>query len=80
MAGKSLNVRDVRAMSDKQILDAIEDAREELYTLRLNKASGELKDVSLINHARRNLARLMTVVTERRLAQQLSKGTHDDNQ
>jgi ribosomal protein L29 len=73
MANKSLNVRDVRAMSDKQVLDAIEDAREELYTLRLNKASGELKDANLINHARRNLARLMTVVTERRLAQQLSK-------
>ena len=73
MANKSLNIRDVRTMTDEQILDAIEDAHHELYTLRLNKASGELADGNLIGYARRNLARLMTVVQERRLAQQLSK-------
>lgn len=77
MANKSLNVRDVRAMTDEQILDAIEDARHELYNLRLNKASGELADANLIGYAGRNLARLMTVMRERQLAQQLSKGKNN---
>jgi ribosomal protein L29 len=68
-----LNIREIRAMSDKALMDAIEDNREEQYTLRLNKASGELKDANLLKANRHNLARLMTVLTERRLAQAMSR-------
>lgn len=66
------NIREIRALSDKDLIDAIEDNREQLYTLRLNKASGELKDANLIRANRHNLARMMTVLRERQLAHELT--------
>lgn len=60
-----MDVREVRKMSDDQILDAIEDNREEMYKLRLQKANGELKNPNLIKAGRRDLARLKSVLGER---------------
>lgn len=63
-----MNIRDIRAMSDEDILDAIEDQREALFNLRFQKASGQLEDTNAIRYAKRDLARLLTVQSERRLA------------
>jgi large subunit ribosomal protein L29 len=73
------NIREIRVLSDKDLIDAIEDTREQLYTLRLHKASGELKDANQIKANRHNLARLMTVLRERQLAHELtSKEENND--
>jgi large subunit ribosomal protein L29 len=77
MAKHIRNIRELRAMSDKDLLDAIDDNRHELYTLRLNKASGELKDANQLSANRHNLARMMTVLRERQLAQVLA--SKDEN-
>jgi large subunit ribosomal protein L29 len=42
--------------------------KEELYRLRLNHATGELVDTTQFRKARRNIARIMTVLRERELA------------
>lgn len=60
-----MDVREVRKMSDEQILDALEDNREEMYKLRLQKANGELKNPIMIRANRRDLARLKTVLSQR---------------
>ncbi len=67
-----LHVNDIRKMTDEQILDAIEDTHQEMWELRLNKATGELENVNLIKLNRRNLARLKTVLRERQLAAELA--------
>lgn len=77
MAKHIRNIRELRAMSDKDLLDSIDDNRHELYTLRLNKASGELKDANQLSANRHNLARMMTVLRERQLAQALA--SKDEN-
>jgi large subunit ribosomal protein L29 len=68
-----LDIQNIREMSDDEILDKLDEAREEMHHLRLQKVTGELKDTNLFKKARRNLARLKTVMTERRLAEEMSK-------
>lgn len=60
-----MDVREVRKLTDDQILDAIEDNREEMYKLRLQQANGELKNPKLLKANRRDLARLKGVLGER---------------
>ncbi len=69
-----LDIRKIRQMTDEQIVNAIEDAREQAWQLRLDKATGELKDLKLIRRNKRNLARLLTVQNERALAARLAAG------
>lgn len=68
-----MDIREITKLSDEQLLDAIEDNREEMYKLRLQKASGELKDPNLIKANRRDLARLKTVLGQRKAGSE-SKG------
>ena len=68
-----LDIQEIREMSDEEILDKIDEMREEMHHLRLQEITGELKDTNLSKKTRRNLARLKTVVTERRLAVEISK-------
>ncbi len=63
-------IDEIREMTDEQILDAIEDKKEELWILRRNKVSGEVTDTNLFRKVRRDIARLKTVLRERELARQ----------
>ncbi|MFW5692476.1 MAG: 50S ribosomal protein L29 [Chloroflexota bacterium] len=68
-----IDIRDVRKMTDDQLLDAVEDKREELFNLRFQQASGQLEDVNLLRYAKRDMARLLTVQRERELAAELAE-------
>ena len=59
---------EIRAMSTDAILDAIEDLKVEMYTYRIQKESGELKDTTLFRKTKRDIARLKTALRERELA------------
>lgn len=65
-----MNARELRAMTDEQLRDQYEDLKQALYTLRINKATGELKDTSLVRKTRHDLARVLTILRERELAAQ----------
>ena len=62
---------EIRAMSTDDILDKIEDLKVEMYTFRIQKESGELKDTTLFRKTRRDIARLKTALRERELAAEL---------
>jgi large subunit ribosomal protein L29 len=70
----SKTIAEIRELTDEQLLDAIEDNREEARVLRFNRATGELKNLNLINQNKRELARLKTVLTQRRLAAEKVSG------
>ena len=61
-------IDEIRALSTDEILDKIEDFKVEMYTYRLQKESGELKDTTLFRKTRRDIARLKTALRERELA------------
>ncbi len=66
-----MHINEIRALSDDAILDRIEDLKVEMYTYRIQKESGELKDTTLFRKARRDIARLKTALRERELAAEL---------
>jgi large subunit ribosomal protein L29 len=73
-----MHVSEIRAMSDDEILDAVEDTKEEMWVLRRNAVTGELKDMNVFRQTKRKLARLKTVLRERELAAQMAnEGTND---
>jgi len=65
--------REMRVMSNDQLVDHYEDLKEQIYRLRLNESSGELTDTSEFRKARREIARALTVLRERELATELAK-------
>lgn len=69
-----MNADEIRKLSDKDLLGEIDDTRREMYMLRLQKATGELKDTNLPTRNRRKLARLLTVLTQRHQTAQTSEG------
>ncbi|MBC8099899.1 MAG: 50S ribosomal protein L29 [Armatimonadetes bacterium] len=65
-----MNAAEIRKLSDEQIITVIDDNRRELHHLMFNQATGELKNTNLLRQNKRDLARLKTVLAERRLAMQ----------
>jgi large subunit ribosomal protein L29 len=62
-------IGEVRAMSTSELEAKVDDAREELFRLRFQFKSGQLTDYSRLVVSRRSVARLLTVLRERELAE-----------
>jgi large subunit ribosomal protein L29 len=56
---------ELRTKNDDELLNVYEDLKEELYTLRLNYATGELVDTSEFSKTKKTVARIMTILRER---------------
>lgn len=67
-----MDVRAIRQMTDEEIIDELEDLKEAAYKLRLQAASGQLEDLTVLKRTRRDIARLKTVQRERELAAQVA--------
>ncbi|HLU10421.1 MAG TPA: 50S ribosomal protein L29 [Oceanobacillus sp.] len=65
-----MDVRDIRKLSDEKLYDQLEDSKEALFNLRFQKAFGQLEDSNAIRRARRDVARVLTVIRERQLQAQ----------
>ena len=61
---KPLQLRD---MSDAELREHIRTARRELFGLRFQHATGELENTAGIAHAKREVARALTIARERNL-------------
>lgn len=59
---------EIRNLSDDEIRTKVEEAYEELFNLRFQLAIGQVKDPSRISLLKRDIARMKTVLTERKLA------------
>ena len=61
---KPLQLRD---MSDTELREHIATARRELFGLRFQHATGELDNTAGVGHAKREVARALTIARERNL-------------
>ena len=66
-----MKINDIRKLSDEEIVKEIESAKEELFNLRFNQATGNLEKPSRINELRKQVARLKTVLRERELGEEV---------
>lgn len=67
----SSSPNEIRALAAQDIHKQIDDAKEELFNLRFQKASGQLENVTRVNIVRREIARLKTILREKELAAEL---------
>ncbi|AEI88357.1 MAG: 50S ribosomal protein L29 [Candidatus Midichloria mitochondrii] len=63
-----MKAKDLRGMSEKELIDQLISFKKESMNLRFRKTSAELTDNSKIRAARRNIARINTVIVEKRSA------------
>ncbi len=59
--------KEIRELSNEEILSKIEESKEELFNLRLKQATGSLEKPSRITELRKLVARMKTILREREL-------------
>jgi large subunit ribosomal protein L29 len=64
-----MNAEDIRSNSVEEVESLLDDAREEFFKLRFQLSSGQLTDTSQLRIARREIARIATVLRELQLAE-----------
>jgi large subunit ribosomal protein L29 len=62
-----VKVDELRELEEDQLGDRMRAARRELYELRFKHAVGQLENSSQISKVRHDIARIMTVLSERQL-------------
>ncbi len=62
---------EIRQMTDAEIAQAIQEAKQEMFNLRIQWKMGQLEDYTRIRQLKREIARLLTIQHERRLAAKL---------
>lgn len=63
-----MNASEIRELTDEEILEAIEEAREEKFNLRFQFATNQLDNTARIREVKKDIARMLTVLRERELA------------
>jgi len=59
---------EVRNWSDSEIEKNIENSYQDLFNLRFQRVMGQVKDTSRIRGIKRDIARMKTILNERKLA------------
>ena len=65
MAGTDPN--ELRLLVDEDLVTRLREAKEELFNLRFQAATGQLESHGRLNAVRKDIARIYTVVREREL-------------
>jgi large subunit ribosomal protein L29 len=63
-----MDISEIRRLSDRDLDSALVDARQELWKIRFDLATRQEKNYSRLPATRRRIARILTVMTERRNA------------
>jgi large subunit ribosomal protein L29 len=56
----------LRDQSVEELRKRLSDLEEQLFKLRFQKSTGQIEDPTRIRQVRRNIARVLTVINERR--------------
>ena len=63
-----MRAAEIRALSVQEIQSELETARQNLFNLRFQWATAQIRDHNVLKAARRDVARLETALRERELA------------
>ena len=58
---------EIRDLADEELVSRLAEAKEELFNLRFQVATGQLDNNRRLQHVRRDIARIYTVMREREL-------------
>ncbi len=60
-----MKARDLRQLSDEELVRKLAESREELFNLRFQAATGALENSARLGLAKRDIARILTLQHER---------------
>ena len=61
------NAADLRLLADEVLAERLKEAREELFNLRFQGATGQLENHGRLRAVRRDISRIYTILREREL-------------
>lgn len=64
-----MNASELRKLSDAELNAQVDVLKDELFNLRFAQATGELESPHRIKEVKKTIARIKTVLTERKAAQ-----------
>jgi large subunit ribosomal protein L29 len=67
VGSKDLTAANLRAMSDADLVEELHKAKEGLFNLRFQAATGQLESHGRLKAVRRDIARIYTIMREREL-------------
>ena len=70
---------DLNDMTNVDLEEKLREAKEELFNLRFQAATGQLESHGRLRTVKRDIARIYTVVRERELGIRVSPGTKDED-
>ncbi len=62
-----ITATDLRALDAEALAEKLKDAKEELFNLRFQNATGQLDNTARLRTVRKDIARIYTVLREREL-------------
>jgi large subunit ribosomal protein L29 len=62
------NAREFRELNDVELEHRLNEAKEELFNLRFQNATGQLDSTARLAHVRKDVARIETLLREREIA------------
>jgi len=60
-----MKTSEIRLLATQEIINKLDDARQELMNLRFQVVTGQLTDTSRLNKVRKEIARFETIINER---------------
>jgi len=70
-----MKIAEVRNFTDSELVAKKKDARQEYFNLRLQQTTGALERPTRLNEVRKDVAKLETVLSERRLGLKIKSRT-----
>ena len=61
-----MKAADVRAKTDDELTGELDVLGKEIFNLRFQRANGQLENTARVRQVRRNIARIKTILGERR--------------
>lgn len=62
-----MKANEIRKLSDQELDQKLASLKEELFNLRFQAATGQIESMSSIGHIKQDIARVKTIITERKL-------------
>ena len=78
IGSKELMPAELATLDDERLVVELKRAKEELFNLRFQSATGQLESHGRLRAVKRDIARLYTVIRERELGIRTTPGTNEE--
>lgn len=61
-----MKIKELREMTTEELGTKARELKQEMFNLRIQQQSGQLENPARLNHLRKDVARIETIISERR--------------